>query len=418
MELKRVVVTGVGMVTALGNDVESTWRNVLSGVSGANKITLFDASALKTQFACEAKDFDISYLLDKKEAHKLDRYAQFDLAVADQAIRDARLDLDHEDHDQIGSIFGVGMCGLASYEEEIRDYIQSGATEPHFSPFYIPKSIPNMGVAHVSIRWGLRGPCYSVSSACASSSNAIADACAYIQLGRMKVMLTGGCDADITFCGVGGFNALRALSTRNDDYEHASRPFSLSRDGFVLGEGGACLVLEEYEHAVKRGATIYAELAGIGCNADAYHITAPDPTGRGAIGVMKQAIDMAGVSTNDVDYINAHGTSTHKGDIAEVLAVKELFGEHAYDLNISSTKSMTGHLLGGAGAIEAVFSVLSMRDNVVPPTINHTEGDEDPEIDYHLNFTFNHKQERPVNCVLSNNFGFGGHNVSLLFKRV
>ncbi len=416
-ELKRVVVTGIGLVTPLGNDVASSWNNVLNGVSGANKITLFDATNFRTQFACEVKNFDVDDILDKKEAHKLDRCSLFMLSCANQAINDSKLKLEEENKDRIGVITATGMGGIISWEEEFIPFVQNDF-HPRFSPFYIIRTIPNTSTAYVSIHWGLRGPSYTTVSACASSAHAIIDAFTQIQLGRADVMVTGGCDADITYASVGGFNALRALSHRNEEYQTASRPFSLSRDGFVLGEGGGALILEEYEHAVKRGATIYAELAGIGMNSDAYHLVAPDPTGKGALQVMDLALKDANTDVSEVDYINAHGTSTPLGDIAETLAITELFGKNAYNLNISSTKSMTGHALGGAGSMEAVLTILAMKNNVIPPTINHAENDKDPKIDYNLNFTFNVKQDREVRCAISNSFGFGGHNACLVFKKV
>ncbi len=390
---------------------------MLSMQSGAAEIEAFDASLFKTRFACEVKDFDISRWLDRKEAHKLDRFAHFAVASADEAFRDSGLEPDKEFRQRIGVIWGSGMGGLMDFETGYGDFVTGDGT-PRFNPFYIPKAIINMASGYLSLRYGLQGPCYGVASACASSGHAIAAAVDCIRLGRADVMLTGGSDADITYSGVGGFNALRALSVRNDSPATASRPFSRSRDGFVLGEGGACLVLEEYEHAVRRGAPVYAELAGVGINADAYHMTAPDPTGRGAAEVMRLAMEDAGVTPAGIDYINAHGTSTLLGDLAEIRAIQQVWGEDACRLNISSTKSMTGHTLGAAAAIEAVVAVMALREGVVPPTINHAGDDADEEIDSRLNLTFNVPRKRDMRCVLSNSFGFGGQNVCLLFKRI
>ncbi|MBR6806504.1 MAG: beta-ketoacyl-ACP synthase II [Bacteroidaceae bacterium] len=418
MKLRRVVVTGLGAVSPIGNDVPTTWENAKAGVSGAGPITHFDASMFKTHFACEVKNFDATEILDKKEVRKVDSHSHYGIAAAVEAMRDCGIDLEKENLDRFGVIFGEGVGGLHAFEEEYGSFIQNQEKGPRFTPFLITKMITDMTSGMLSIRYGLKGPNYVTTSACASSSNAIIDAFDQIRLGRADMMLAGGAEAAICHVGVGGFNSMHALSTRNEEPEKASRPFSKSREGFVIGEGGACLVLEEYEHAIARGAKIYAEVAGTGLSADAYHMTAPLPNGEGAAKVMKYAIEEAGLKPEDVDYINTHGTSTPAGDIAEVSAIKSVFGEHAYKLNISSTKSMTGHLLGGAGALEAVLTVLSVKNDIVPPTINHEEGDEDEKIDYNLNFTFNKAQERVVNVAISNTFGFGGHNTSIAFKKI
>ena len=415
MELKRVVVTGLGAITPIGNTAPETWAALLNGVSGAGPITQFDASKFKTQFACEVKGFDASKHFDRKEARKYDRYAQLALVSATEAIEDAALDLEKEDLNRIGVIFAAGIGGIRSFEDEVRDY--SDERGPRFNPFFIPKIIADIAAGHISIKYGFRGPNFATVSACASSTNAIADAFNYIRLGKANVIVAGGAEAAVAIVGVGGFNAMNALSTRNDSPQTASRPFSGSRDGFVLGEGAAGLVLEEMEHAVARGAKIYAEVVGSGLSADAYHLTASHPDGLGAILVMQNALEDAGLTPEAIDYINVHGTSTPIGDISEVRAIKQVFGDHAYDLNISSTKSMTGHLLGAAGAVEALASVLAVKNDIVPPTINHTEGDDDPEIDYKLNFTFNKAQKRTVRAALSNTFGFGGHNASVIVKK-
>ena len=415
MELKRVVVTGLGAITPIGNTAPETWAALLNGVSGAGPITQFDASKFKTQFACEVKGFDASKHFDRKEARKYDRYAQLALVSATEAIEDAALDLEKEDLNRIGVIFAAGIGGIRSFEDEVRDY--SDERGPRFNPFFIPKIIADIAAGHISIKYGFRGPNFATVSACASSTNAIADAFNYIRLGKANVIVAGGAEAAVAIVGVGGFNAMNALSTRNDSPQTASRPFSGSRDGFVLGEGAAGLVLEEMEHAVARGAKIYAEVVGSGLSADAYHLTASHPEGLGAILVMQNALEDAGLTPDAIDYINVHGTSTPIGDISEVRAIKQVFGDHAYDLNISSTKSMTGHLLGAAGAVEALASVLAVKNDIVPPTINHAEGDDDPEIDYKLNFTFNKAQKRTVRAALSNTFGFGGHNASLIVKK-
>ena len=415
MELKRVVVTGLGAITPIGNTAPETWAALLNGVSGAGPITQFDASKFKTQFACEVKGFDASKHFDRKEARKYDRYAQLALVSATEAIEDAALDLEKEDLNRIGVIFAAGIGGIRSFEDEVRDYNEERG--PRFNPFFIPKIIADIAAGHISIKYGFRGPNFATVSACASSTNAIADAFNYIRLGKANVIVAGGAEAAVAIVGVGGFNAMNALSTRNDSPQTASRPFSGSRDGFVLGEGAAGLVLEEMEHAVARGAKIYAEVVGSGLSADAYHLTASHPEGLGAILVMQNALEDAGLTPDAIDYINVHGTSTPIGDISEVRAIKHVFGDHAYDLNISSTKSMTGHLLGAAGAVEALASVLAVKNDIVPPTINHAEGDDDPEIDYKLNFTFNKAQKRTVRAALSNTFGFGGHNASVIVKK-
>lgn len=415
MELKRVVVTGLGAITPIGNTAPETWAALLNGVSGAGPITQFDASKFKTQFACEVKGFDASKHFDRKEARKYDRYAQLALVSATEAIEDSALDLEKEDLNRIGVIFAAGIGGIRSFEDEVRDYNEERG--PRFNPFFIPKIIADIAAGHISIKYGFRGPNFATVSACASSTNAIADAFNYIRLGKANVIVAGGAEAAVAIVGVGGFNAMNALSTRNDSPQTASRPFSGSRDGFVLGEGAAGLVLEEMEHAVARGAKIYAEVVGSGLSADAYHLTASHPEGLGAILVMQNALEDAGLTPDAIDYINVHGTSTPIGDISEVRAIKQVFGDHAYDLNISSTKSMTGHLLGAAGAVEALASVLAVKNDIVPPTINHAEGDDDPEIDYGLNFTFNKAQKRTVRTALSNTFGFGGHNASVIVKK-
>ncbi len=417
MKQRRVVITGLGVLSPLGNDVNTLWENMCAGVSGAAEITRFDASKFRTHFACEVKDFDISPLLDRKEARKLDRYAQYAIYVADKAMQDAAFDMEKEDKERMGVIFGSGMGGIQTFEDEAGGYAVGDGT-PRYNPFFIPKVLCDIAAGLISIRFGLQGINYATVSACASSTHAIGDAFNYIRWGKADVILTGGSEAPITQGGVGGFNALHAISTRNDSPATASRPFSASRDGFVLGEGAACLVLEEYEHAVARGAKIYAEVIGAGMTADAHHLTAPDPEGKGAVRVMKMAVEDAEIALEQVDYINTHGTSTPLGDIAELRAIQTLFGEHAYKMNLSSTKSMTGHLLGATGALESIATVLALRDGIVPPTINHEEGDDDENIDYRLNLTFNHAQKRDLQYALSNTFGFGGHNASILFKKV
>jgi 3-oxoacyl-[acyl-carrier-protein] synthase II len=418
MELKRVVVTGLGAVTPIGNTAEETWQNMLSGVSGAAFITRFDTEKFKTQFACEVKDFDVSKYIDRKEARKMDLYCHYALAAAQMAVEDSAMDIEVLDRNRIGVVMGVGIGGMKTFEDEVTAYTKTADTiGPKFSPFFVPKMIADICVGHISIKYGFHGPNYITSSACASSTTALADAFNLIRLGKANIVLSGGAESAITAAGVGGFLAMHALSTRNESPETASRPFSASRDGFVIAEGAACLILEELEHAKARGAKIYAEMVGAGMSADAHHITASHPEGLGAVLVMQNALDDAGMQPEDIDYINVHGTSTPVGDVSEVKAIKTLFGEHAYNLNISSTKSMTGHLLGAAGAVEAMASVMSVKENIVPPTINHEEGDEDSEIDYKLNFTFNKAQEREVRAALSNTFGFGGHNACVIFKK-
>ena len=417
MELKRVVVTGLGAVTPVGNTPEETWKNLINGVSGAAPITLFDSSKFKTQFACEVKNLDINDHIDRKESRKLDRYTQLAIISAMQGVKDAGLDLEKEDLNRIGVIYGVGIGGIKTFEDEVTYYGQHVEDGPKFSPFFIPKMIGDIASGHISIHFGFHGPNYTTTSACASSTNAIADAFNLIRLGKANIIVSGGAEAAICACGVGGFNAMKALSTRNDDPQHASRPFSASRDGFVMGEGAGCLILEELEHAKARGAKIYAEMVGEGESADAHHITASHPEGLGAKLVMQAALEDAGLKPEDIDYINVHGTSTHVGDISEAKAIKDVFGDAAYKLNISSTKSMTGHLLGAAGAIEAMATVLAVKNDIVPPTINHDENDKDEELDYNLNFTFNKAQHREVRAALSNTFGFGGHNACVVFKK-
>ena len=418
MELKRVVVTGLGALTPVGNTVPEFWNNLINGVSGAGPITHFDASKFKTQFACEVKNFNATDFIARKEARKMDLYTQYAIAAAKEAVTDSAIDVEKEDLNRIGVIFGVGIGGLHTFEEEVLSYAQTKDTiGPRFSPFFIPKMIADIASGHISMLYGFHGPNFTTTSACASSSNAIGAAFDLIRLGKANMILAGGAEATIFPAGVGGFNSMNALSTRNDDPEHASRPFSASRDGFIMGEGAGCLILEELEHAKARGAKIYAELAGTGASADAYHITASHPEGLGAKLVMMNALEDAGMQPEDIDYINVHGTSTPVGDISEVKAIQALFGEHAYKLNISSTKSMTGHLLGAAGAVEAIASVLTVKNDIVPPTINHEEGDNDENIDYSLNFTFNKAQQRTVRAALSNTFGFGGHNACVIVKK-
>ncbi len=418
MELKRVVVTGLGAVTPLGNNVEKTWENIKAGKSGAAPITHFDASQFKTQFACEVKNFDSTLYIDRKESRKMDIYTMYALAAAKQAIEDSGIAGESIDKNEVGVVLGVGIGGIRTFEEEVSNYALNGAQlGPKYNTFFIPKMIADIAAGYISIENGFHGPNYTTTSACASSTNALADAFNLIRLGKANAMVTGGSEAAIWASGVGGFNAMKALSTRNDEPEKASRPFSASRDGIVMGEGACVLVLEELEHAKARGAKIYAEVAGCGMSADAYHITASHPEGLGAKLVMERALKDAGMKPEDIDYINVHGTSTHVGDISEVKAIKEVFGDAAYKLNISSTKSMTGHLLGAAGAVEAMFSILAVQNDIVPPTINHDEDDKDEEIDYNLNFTFNKAQKRTVRAALSNTFGFGGHNACAIFKK-
>lgn len=417
MELKRVVVTGMGAITPIGNDVASTWNAALNGVSGAAPITHFDASKFKTQFACEVKNFNGEEHFDRRKLRQLDLYAQYALVAARQAVADAGLEDEGAfNKDRVGVIVAAGIGGLHTFEEEAGYYALNQEKGPKYNPFFIPKMIADIASGHISMEYGYHGPNYGVVSACASSNNAIVDAFNLIRLGKAEAMITGGAEAAIYPAGVGGFNSMHALSTRNDSPETASRPFSKSRDGFVMGEGSVVLVLEELEHALARGAKIYAEVAGGGLSADAYHLTATHPDGLGAILAMKNALEDAEMKPEDIDYINVHGTSTPVGDISEIKAIVNVFGDHAKELNISSTKSMTGHLLGATGALEAMFSVLAVQNNIIPPTINHEDGDEDEEIDYTLNFTFNKAQERPVRAALSNSFGFGGHNATIIVK--
>ena len=417
MELKRVVVTGLGAVTPVGNTPEETWNNLIAGVSGAAPITLFDCSQFKTQFACEVKNLDVTQYIDRKEARKMDRYTQLAMISAMQAVADSGLDLETVDKNRIGVIYGVGIGGIRTFEEEVGYYATHADQGPKFNPFFIPKMIADIASGYISIHFGFHGPNFTTTSACASSSNALADAFNLIRLGKANIIVSGGAEAAIAAAGVGGFNAMKALSTRNDDPQGASRPFSASRDGFVMAEGSGCLILEELEHAKARGAKIYAEMVGEGLSADAYHITASHPEGLGAKLVMENALADAGLKPEDIDYINVHGTSTHVGDISEAKAIKEVFGDAAYKLNISSTKSMTGHLLGAAGATEAMVAVLAVKNDIIPPTINHAEDDKDEEIDYNLNFTFNKAQKREVRAALSNTFGFGGPNACVVFKK-
>ncbi len=417
MELKRVVVTGLGAVTPLGNTPEETWKNMLAGKSGAAPITHFDTTNFKTKFACEVKDLDVNAYLDRKEARKMDRYTQLAMIAAKQAVEDSGMDLEKEDLDRIGVVYGVGIGGIKTFEDEVGYYGAHRDAGPKFNPFFIPKMIADIAAGQISIMYGFHGPNYITASACASSSNALADAFNLIRLGKANIILGGGAEAAICETGVGGFNAMKALSTRNDEPEKASRPFSASRDGFIMAEGAGCLILEELEHAKARGAKIYAEMVGAGMSADAHHITASHPEGLGAKLVMRNALEDAGLKPEDIDYINVHGTSTHVGDISEAKAIKDVFGDAAYKLNISSTKSMTGHLLGAAGAVEAMATVLAVQNDIVPPTINHEEDDKDEEIDYNLNFTFNKAQKREVRAGLSNTFGFGGHNACVVFKK-
>ncbi|WP_242922533.1 beta-ketoacyl-ACP synthase II [Pontibacter liquoris] len=414
MELKRVVVTGLGALTPIGNTVSEYWNGLVNGVSGAAPITRFDAAKFKTQFACEVKGYDAEKYFDRKEARKMDLFTQFAMVVADEAVKDARLLEDNLDPDRIGVIWGSGIGGLRTFQEECVNFANGDGT-PRFNPFFIPKMIADISAGQISIKYGFRGPNFVTVSACASATNAIIDSYNYIRLGMADVVVSGGSEAAVTEAGIGGFNALKALSERNDSPETASRPFDVDRDGFVLGEGAGALIIEEYEHAKARGAKIYAEIIGAGMSADAYHITAPHPEGLGALNVMKNVLRDANIRPEEVDYINVHGTSTPLGDISEVKAIETVFGEHAYNLNISSTKSMTGHLLGAAGAIEAIAAILAIQNNVVPPTINHFTDDEN--FDPRLNFTFNKAQEREVTIALSNTFGFGGHNTSVIFRQ-
>lgn len=414
MSFKRVVITGLGALTPIGNNLRDYWNNLAAGTSGAAPITRFDTTHFKTRFACEVKNFDPGQFMDKKEARKLDPFAQYAMVTADEALKDSGLPLDRIDRDRAGVIWGSGIGGLLTFQEEVRNFA-TGDGVPRFNPFFIPKMIPDLSAGHISIKYGFRGPNFVTVSACASSTNALYDAFTYLKLGKADVILSGGSEAAVCIAGVGGFNALKALSERNDSPETASRPYDKSRDGFVLGEGAGALVLEEYEHALRRGARIYAEIIGGGMSADAYHITAPHPEGRGIIKVMENALAEAAISPTEVDYINTHGTSTPLGDIGEIRAIQKVFGEHAFKLNISSTKSMTGHLLGAAGAVEAIACIMALHEGIVPPTINHFEAD--PDLDPRLNLTFNQSQTRPVRVALSNTFGFGGHNFSILLKR-
>ena len=416
MELKRVVVTGIGCVSPLGNSAEETWKNLLDGKSGCDTIKQMDATRYKTQIACEVKNFNAEEWIDRKEARKMDKFCQMAVASADMAIKDSAMNLDTINKNRVGVIYGVGIGGLKTMQDELEYYSEHKDT-PKFGPFFIPKMIGDIAPGQISIRYGFHGPNYATTSACASSTNALADAFNLIRLGKAEVMVAGGSEAVITDPGLRGFCSMHALSTRNDEPQKASRPFSASRDGFVMGEGSACLILEELEHAKARGAKIYCEMAGAGMSADAFHITASHPEGLGAKLVMEEALKDAEMQPEDIDYINVHGTSTPVGDISEAKAIKALFGDWAYKLNISSTKSMTGHLLGAAGALEAMVCVKSVEEDIVPPTINHEEGDEDPEIDYNMNFTFNKAEKRNVRAALSNTFGFGGHNACVIFKK-
>ena len=414
MESRRVVVTGIGALTPIGNNLQDYWNSLINGVSGAAPITNFDASNFKTRFACEVKSFEVTDFIHRKEARKLDRFSQYALVATNEAFVDSGLDKDAIDSDRAGVIWGSGIGGMQTFQNEASAFA-TGSGIPRYNPFFIPKLISDIPAGHISIKYGFRGPNFTTVSACASSTNALIDAFNYIKWNKADIFIAGGSEACVFETGIGGFNAMMALSTRNDDPKTASRPFDKDRDGFVMGEGGGAVVLEEYEHAIKRGATIYAEVVGGGLTADAHHITAPHPEGLGARNVMKLAIEDAGVSVSDVDYVNVHGTSTPLGDIAETKAIKDLFGEHAYNLNISSTKSMTGHLLGAAGVIESIACIMAVKNDIVPPTINHVT--DDPNIDNKLNLTFNKAQKRKVNYALTNTFGFGGHNASVLFKK-
>ena len=415
MELKRVVITGLGAITPLGNTINELWENLKKGVSGSDLITRFDTAKFKTKFACQVKNYDVNDHFDRKESRKMDLYAQYALVAADQAMKDSGLDPNSVNCDKAGVIWSSGIGGLQTFFDEITGYVKGDFT-PRFSPFFIPKMISDIASGHISIKYGFRGPNFSTVSACASSTNALIDAFNYIRLGKADLFITGGSEAAINEIGLGGFSAMQAISTNNDNYKTASRPFDVTRDGFVMGEGGCALILEEYEHAVRRGATIYAEMTGGGMSADAYHLTAPHPDGLGAQLVMQNALEDAGCKPEDIDYINVHGTATPLGDIAEVKGIQKVFGEHAYKLNISATKSMTGHLLGAAGAVEAIATIMAVKHNIIPPTINFEH--EDPELDNKMNFTFNKAQERDVKIALSNTFGFGGHNSSVIFKKL
>jgi 3-oxoacyl-[acyl-carrier-protein] synthase II len=415
MQLKRVVVTGLGALTPIGNTLSEYWDGLKTGKSGAAPITRFDSSLFKTKFACELKSFEIGNFMDRKEARKMDPFAQYAMVAVDEAIKDSNLPLSEVNPNRVGVIWGSGIGGLLTFQEEVKSYTRGDGT-PRFNPFFIPKMIPDLSAGHISIKYGFRGPNYVTVSACASSTNALYDAFTFIRLGKADIIVSGGSEAAVCEAGVGGFNALKALSERNDSPETASRPYDKERDGFVLGEGAGALILEEYEHAKKRGAKIYAEVAGGGMSSDAYHITAPHPDGAGIIQVMYNALEDAEMKPEDIDYINTHGTSTPLGDIGEIRAIQKVFGDHAYKMNISSTKSMTGHLLGAAGAIESIACILALNESVVPPTINHFE--DDPDLDPRLNMTFNEAQQREVKVALSNTFGFGGHNFSVILKKI
>ncbi len=417
MELKRVVVTGLGALSPIGNDVETTWKNAVAGVSGAAPITHFDAELFKTKFACEVKDFNPADRFDRKKARQLDLYAMYALVAADEAIANAGIDAEGIDKNRVGVIFAAGIGGLHTFEEEAGYYALNHEKGPKYNPFFIPKMIADIAAGQISIDHGFRGPNFATVSACASSNNALIDAFNYVRLGMANAIVAGGAEAAVFPAGVGGFNSMKALSTRNDDPKGASRPFSGSRDGFVIGEGAAALVLEELEHAKARGAHIYAEVVGGGMSADAYHITATHPEGLGAVLVMENALRDAGMKPEDIDYVNLHGTSTPVGDVSEAKAIRKVFGDHAYKMSLSSTKSMTGHLLGAAGAIEALLTVKAITEGIVPPTINHEEGDNDTEVDYGMDFTFNKAKKREINAALSNTFGFGGHNAALILKK-
>ena len=416
MQKRRVVITGMGALSPIGNNLSDYWNGLVNGVSGSAPITYFDTTNFKTKFACEIKNFDVLDYLDKKEIKRIDPFAQYALIVAEEAINDAALNLDRIDKNKIGTIWGTGVGGLITLQKELSDFFTITNKTPKFNPFFIPKIICDIAPGMISIKYGFKGPNFTTVSACASSANAIIDSANYIRMGYVDVVVTGGSEAAITQCGIGGFNALHALSTRNDDPKSASRPFDKDRDGFVLGEGAGALILEDYEHAKKRGAKIYAELSGIGLSADAYHITAPHPKGEGAISVMQNCIKDASLQPNEIDAINMHGTSTNLGDIAEIIAVKEIFKEQSYKMSINSTKSMTGHLLGAAGVIESIASILSIHNGIIPPTINFNELDE--KIDPKINFVFNKAKKREINTIISNTFGFGGHNACLLFKKM
>jgi 3-oxoacyl-[acyl-carrier-protein] synthase II len=415
MNLKRVVVTGLGALTPIGSTLPEYWDGLKNGKSGAAPITRFDASKYKTKFACELKNFDVGNFMDRKEARKMDPFTQYAMVAVDEAIKDSNLPLSELNPNRVGVIWGSGIGGLLTFQEEVKSYAKGDGT-PRFNPFFIPKMIPDLSAGHISIKYGFRGPNYVTVSACASSTNALYDAFTYLRLGKADIIVSGGSEAAVCEAGVGGFNALKALSERNDSAETASRPYDKDRDGFVLGEGAGALILEEYEHAKRRGAKIYAEVIGGGMSSDAYHITAPHPEGAGIIQVMYNALEDAGISADQIDYVNTHGTSTPLGDIGEIKAIQKVFGDHAYKMNISSTKSMTGHLLGAAGAIESIACIMAINHSIIPPTINHFT--DDPDLDPKLNMTFNAAQNRKVDVALSNTFGFGGHNFSVIFKKV